>query len=302
MVETDEFGDVQTHVADPIVMAHALQSLETGRGVVARQHEKVTVYRSLAGCSLHNLGSRQQAAAGPRWRGGSARIESANELSCSERATMCTGYVRKRADFIDTHVASTVDQFASLRRGKSRDVRGGFHIVEAHAARITFLGRRVLDFSMAASPLISIGSLMRVMVYNRNLGSNSSRLPLLRHCATAPLRHYATAPPAPQRQRRSLPLARWLRQPPDVEQQCSCQLCVPIKVRALGTGSIPSPNGTHRYCFSPAVGLHERQRLDGHQRNYRRTPPRPGAASSRPRRAAHPRQKVFRGARQPGPR
>ena len=45
--------------------------------------------RSLAGCRLHNLGSGQQAAAGPRWRGGSARIVSANELSCSERATMC---------------------------------------------------------------------------------------------------------------------------------------------------------------------------------------------------------------------
>ena len=45
--------------------------------------------RSLAGCRLHNLGSGQQAAAGPRWRGGSARIASANELSCSERATMC---------------------------------------------------------------------------------------------------------------------------------------------------------------------------------------------------------------------
>ena len=46
--------------------------------------------RSLAGCRLHNLGSGQQAAAGPRWRGGSARIVSANELSCSERATMCS--------------------------------------------------------------------------------------------------------------------------------------------------------------------------------------------------------------------
>ena len=44
--------------------------------------------RSLAGCRLHNLGSGQQAAAGPRWRGGSACIASANELSCSERATM----------------------------------------------------------------------------------------------------------------------------------------------------------------------------------------------------------------------
>ena len=47
-------------------------------------------HRSLAGCSLHNLGSGQQVAAGARWRGGSARIESANGLSCSERATMCT--------------------------------------------------------------------------------------------------------------------------------------------------------------------------------------------------------------------
>ena len=45
--------------------------------------------RSLAGCRLHNLGSGQQAAAGPRWRGGSARIESAIEFSCGERATMC---------------------------------------------------------------------------------------------------------------------------------------------------------------------------------------------------------------------
>ena len=47
--------------------------------------------RSLAGCRLHNLGSGQQAAAGPRWRGGSARIASANGLSCSERATMWAG-------------------------------------------------------------------------------------------------------------------------------------------------------------------------------------------------------------------
>ena len=48
-------------------------------------------HRSLAGCRLHNQGSGQQAAAGPRWRGGSARIESANGLSCSERATMWFG-------------------------------------------------------------------------------------------------------------------------------------------------------------------------------------------------------------------
>ena len=45
-------------------------------------------HASLAGCSLHNLGSGQQVAAGARWRGGAARIASANELSCSERATM----------------------------------------------------------------------------------------------------------------------------------------------------------------------------------------------------------------------
>ena len=45
-------------------------------------------HRSLAGCSLHNLGSGQQVAAEARWRGGAARIGSANELSCSERATM----------------------------------------------------------------------------------------------------------------------------------------------------------------------------------------------------------------------
>ena len=50
------------------------------------------------------------------------------------------GYVRKRADFVDTHVASTVDQFASLRRRKSRDMRGGPHIVEAHAASVTSFG------------------------------------------------------------------------------------------------------------------------------------------------------------------
>ena len=45
-------------------------------------------HRSFAGYSLHNLGSGQQVAAGARWRGGAARIASANELSCSERATM----------------------------------------------------------------------------------------------------------------------------------------------------------------------------------------------------------------------
>ena len=45
----------------------------------------------LAGCSLHNLGSGQQAAAGARWRGGAARIGSAIRLSCSERATMWRG-------------------------------------------------------------------------------------------------------------------------------------------------------------------------------------------------------------------
>ena len=54
-------------------------------------------HRSLAGCRLHNQGSGQQAAAGPRWRGGSARIVSANELSCSERATMWSFTRRFRA-------------------------------------------------------------------------------------------------------------------------------------------------------------------------------------------------------------
>ena len=36
----------------------------------------------------------------------------------------------------------------------------------------------LFDFSIAASPAMSIGSLMRVMVYNLNLGSNGTELPL----------------------------------------------------------------------------------------------------------------------------
>ena len=47
------------------------------------------VGRSLAGCSLHNLGSGQQVAAGARRRGGAARIRSAIKFSCSGGATMC---------------------------------------------------------------------------------------------------------------------------------------------------------------------------------------------------------------------
>ena len=45
-------------------------------------------HRSLAGCSLHNLGSGQQVAAGARRRGGAARIRSAIKFSCSGGATM----------------------------------------------------------------------------------------------------------------------------------------------------------------------------------------------------------------------
>ena len=55
--------------------------------------------------------------------------------------------------------------------------------------------------------------------------------------------------------------------PPGVEQRCACQPCVPIKVRAQGTGSNPQMGlAAHRYSFSPAVGRHERQRLEGPQR------------------------------------
>ena len=72
--------------------------------------------RSLAGCRLHNLGSGQQAAAGPRWRGGSACIASANGLSCSERATMwregkggaCCGGSGRYNDGIERKVGSLV--------------------------------------------------------------------------------------------------------------------------------------------------------------------------------------------------
>ena len=46
-------------------------------------------HRSLAGFSLHNLGSGQQVAAGARRRGGAARIRSAAGFSCSGGATMC---------------------------------------------------------------------------------------------------------------------------------------------------------------------------------------------------------------------
>ena len=48
-------------------------------------------HRPLAGCSLHNLGSGQQVAAGARRRGGAARIRSAAGFSCSGGAT--TGWV-----------------------------------------------------------------------------------------------------------------------------------------------------------------------------------------------------------------
>jgi hypothetical protein len=56
-------------------------------------------HRPLAGCSLHNLGSGQQVAAGARRRGGAARIRSAAGFSCSGGATMCLGPVAKRAPF-----------------------------------------------------------------------------------------------------------------------------------------------------------------------------------------------------------
>jgi hypothetical protein len=55
-------------------------------------------HRPLAGCSLHNLGSGQQVAAGARRRGGAARIRSAAGFSCSGGATIL-GPVAKRAPF-----------------------------------------------------------------------------------------------------------------------------------------------------------------------------------------------------------
>ena len=116
-------------------------------------------HRSLAGCSLHNLGSRQQAAAGPRWRGGSARIESANELSCSERATMrcaCTDRVndvcaschpRLSDGWDDQHELVATGACARIGGGddahSSRTSRSS-RLARAHEARITarLYGRR----------------------------------------------------------------------------------------------------------------------------------------------------------------
>jgi hypothetical protein len=46
-------------------------------------------HRSLAGCSMHNLGSGQRVAARARWRGRASRRTSAVGLCCSEQVTMC---------------------------------------------------------------------------------------------------------------------------------------------------------------------------------------------------------------------
>ena len=45
-------------------------------------------HRSLAGCSMHNLGSGQRVAARARWRGRASRRTSANGVCCSGGATM----------------------------------------------------------------------------------------------------------------------------------------------------------------------------------------------------------------------
>ena len=57
-------------------------------------------HRSLAGFSLHNLGSGQQVAAGARRRGGAARIRSAAGFSCTGGATMCA-LIRQETDRYD---------------------------------------------------------------------------------------------------------------------------------------------------------------------------------------------------------
>ena len=54
-------------------------------------------HRSLAGCSMHNLGSGQRVAARARWRGRASRRTSAIELSCSGGATMCCRSYADRA-------------------------------------------------------------------------------------------------------------------------------------------------------------------------------------------------------------
>ena len=46
-------------------------------------------HRSLAGCSMHSLGSGQRVAARARWRGRASRRTSAIRLCGSEQATMC---------------------------------------------------------------------------------------------------------------------------------------------------------------------------------------------------------------------
>jgi hypothetical protein len=46
-------------------------------------------HRSLAGCSMHNLGSGQRVAARARWRGRASRRTSAIGVCCSGGATMC---------------------------------------------------------------------------------------------------------------------------------------------------------------------------------------------------------------------
>eukprot|EP00964_Phaeocystis_antarctica_P037933 scaffold21693_cov38-Phaeocystis_antarctica.AAC.1 len=70
-------------------------------------------HRSLAGCSLHNLGSGQQVAAGARRRGDAPRIRSAVGLSCSERATMCTP-ARSRVGVVEAPPVCPSARCASL--------------------------------------------------------------------------------------------------------------------------------------------------------------------------------------------
>ena len=74
-------------------------------------------HRSLAGCSLHNLGSGQQVAAGARRRGDAPRIRSAARLSCKERATMC----RARCVAVPFRASS-----ASFARRRASTQRPGF--------------------------------------------------------------------------------------------------------------------------------------------------------------------------------
>ena len=55
-------------------------------------------HRSLAGCSMHNLGSGQRVAARARWWGRASRRTSANGVCCSGGSTMCCAEsVRTRA-------------------------------------------------------------------------------------------------------------------------------------------------------------------------------------------------------------